>query len=238
MDSLVGFYIYAATFRLAIIAAGIVSIVLGYKLFVLGVMGGEKTRIDAQAGEIKLTLDNAGPGLGFALFGVLIIVVMLFQGNPELEEYKELVTVSRSNVETGQQSNESQPKTVSQPGTRETYRIRTRSGSGNEDVPIDQEWDKLGPNTTLSEAAEPLSNIARIWQQEKRTGQAVAMARLAVFYGVEKDKANYLALLGETLYENGDAQKAVIAMQKAAQRDPFYQAALARMQQRSEGKKE
>ncbi len=49
------------------------SIVLGYKLFVIGVMGGEKTRINAQAGPIKLTLANAGPGSVFALFGAFIM---------------------------------------------------------------------------------------------------------------------------------------------------------------------
>ena len=239
MNTVVGFYIYAAIFRLAIIAAGIVSIVLGYKLFVLGVMGGEKTRINAQAGPIKLTLANAGPGLGFSLFGVLIIAVMLVQGNPEFEEYKKLVTVSRPNVEAGQQSDESQPKTISQPETRETYRIRTRSGSGDEDVSTDQEWDKLDkPNITLSEAAEPFSKIARIWLQEQRTGEAVSMARLAERYGSEKNKLDYLALLGETLFENGEYQEAVNIMKTVADRDPLYSADLARMQERLRNKKD
>ncbi|CAK8724426.1 hypothetical protein KKHLCK_14130 [Candidatus Electrothrix laxa] len=237
MDSLVGFYIYALTFRLAIIAAGIVSIVLGYKLFVIGVMGEGRANVNAQAGPVKLTLDNAGPGLVFALFGAFIITVMLIQGNPEYlkEEYQNQTSDRPAKAETvtGKQSNVSQPK------TREPVSIiRTRSGSDNEDASTDQEWDKLDkPNITLSEAAEPLSNIARIWQQEKRTGEAVAMARLAARYSTEEDKLNHLALLGETLFENGDEQEAVSVMQTVADRDPLYRQELARMQERLEEKK-
>ncbi len=65
-----GFLIYAELFRLAVIAAGMVAVVLGYKLFVRGVTGSEGgSNVGAEAGPIKLTLANAGPGLGFALFG-------------------------------------------------------------------------------------------------------------------------------------------------------------------------
>jgi len=213
-----GFLIYAELFRLAVIAAGLITIRLGYKLFVRGVTGSKGgSNVGAEAGPIKLTLANAGPGLGFALFGAFIIAVMLFQGNPELlvEDIKKL---SASQSKKGD--------IVS--STKTKINIR---GEDNE-IATDQEWNKLTKNVTLSEAAEPLSNIARIWQQEKRIGEAVAMARLAAFYGAEKDKANYLALLGETLFENGDEQKAVSAMQKAADRDPLYRSALAHMQQR------
>ncbi|MCW5213309.1 hypothetical protein VU04_10420, partial [Desulfobulbus sp. TB] len=84
MDSLVGFYIYALMFRLAIIAAGIVSIVLGYKLFADGAVSEGGTDVNAQADRFKLILRNAAPGTIFAAFGAFIIAVMLFQGNPEL----------------------------------------------------------------------------------------------------------------------------------------------------------
>ena len=80
------FIIYLLLFRLAIITAGIVSIVLGFKLFSIGVFKNktEGTSVDAKIGEVNISLKNAAPGTVFALFGAIIIVVMLFQKPPEL----------------------------------------------------------------------------------------------------------------------------------------------------------
>jgi hypothetical protein len=232
MDHLVvvGFLVYAALFRLAIIATGVAAIVLGYKLFLRGVMGEGGTTVNAEAGPIKLTLANAAPGTVFAVFGAGIIITMLVQGSPELlmENVKQLNAPSPKTEEIAAH----QPS-VSGPKKGEISVIKIR-GENNDD----KEWSKLNENVTMSEAAEPLSSIARVWLQEKRTGEAVAMARLAAFYGSEKDKANYHALLGEAFFENGDKQNAVSTMQKAAERDPLYRAALARMQERSVDKKD
>ncbi|CAK8718446.1 MAG: hypothetical protein CDV28_10857 [Candidatus Electronema aureum] len=226
MDHLVvvGFLVYAALFRLAIIATGVAAIVLGYKLFLRGVMGEGGTNVNAEAGPIKLTLHNAGPGGVFALFGAGIIIVMLSQGSPELL-MKDMSQLTVSPPDMNQKPAHQQ---ASQPEKRDVSTALQIRGENNDD----KEWSKLNENVTMSEAAEPLSSIARVWLQEKRTGEAVAMARLAAFYGSEKDKANYHALLGEALFENGDKQNAVSAMQKAAERDPLYRAALARMQER------
>lgn len=239
MDHLVvvGFLIYAVLFRLAVIATGVAAIVLGYKLFLRGVMGEGGTNVNAEAGQIKLTLHNAGPGLGFALFGAIIIGVMIVQGSPPELLMKDEHLLKAAPSKTGEIA-ANQPS-ASEPQPRELVSTVLQIRGENKNISLDQEWDKLDrPNVTLSEAAEPLSKIARAWQQEKRTGEAVAMARLAAFYCAEKDKANYLALLGETLFENGDEQKAVTAMQKAADRDPLYRSALARMQERSVEKKD
>ena len=77
------FIIYAAIYRLGIIAAGFGCVFMGYRLFVLGVMPREGSDVDAQAGEIRLTLKNAAPGTCFAAFGVFMIITMIVQGNPE-----------------------------------------------------------------------------------------------------------------------------------------------------------
>ena len=236
-----GFLIYALFFRLAIIATGIVSIVLGYKLFAHGIKCRGETNVDVEAGEFKIRFDSIGSGALFALFGATIIVFMLSQGNPELLiENAQLVTKDVRQPDDSLPNMEKKKMAEQQPMKNEVIgTIQKKKIRGEHKLSTDQEWDKLDkPNVTLSEAAEPFSKIARIWQQEKRTGEAVAMARLAAFYGTGKNKANYLALLGETLLENGDEEKAVIAMQEAADRDPLYRSALAHMQQRSEGKKD
>jgi hypothetical protein len=55
VDPTTGFLVYAALFRLAIVGAGITAIVLGYQLFVRGVMPARGTDVEAQTGDLKLT---------------------------------------------------------------------------------------------------------------------------------------------------------------------------------------
>ena len=65
------FIVYLTLFRLAIIAAGVVSIVLGYRLFVRGVWPEAKTSrgtsIDAEVAGSRFTVKNAAPGTCFAV---------------------------------------------------------------------------------------------------------------------------------------------------------------------------
>ncbi len=75
------FLLYAAVFRLAIIATGTVCIVLGYHLFAARFQfSGERPKdatFDAKLPGLTVTLKNAAPGASFALFGVIVISVML-----------------------------------------------------------------------------------------------------------------------------------------------------------------
>jgi hypothetical protein len=92
-------------------------------------------------------------------------------------------------------------------------------------VALDQEWNTLDkPGMISAEAAVPLANIARAWQQEGRIDEALAMARLAYLYGPEIDKAMHLSLLAELLEVNGRTQDAANA-----------RAALEKMRQKGEG---
>lgn len=91
MDSVIPYVIYLSLFRLAIIATGIISIILGYRLFAMGVFpetygkhSGQDQSIEAEIGGTRLTVSNAAPGTVFAMFGVIIIAVMLITGGPEV----------------------------------------------------------------------------------------------------------------------------------------------------------
>ena len=84
MDLPLVFILYLTLFRLAIIAAGIISLVLGYRLFCRGVWPSEGVRQDGEREQTlteariigaRFTLKNAAPGTAFALFGVVIIVI-------------------------------------------------------------------------------------------------------------------------------------------------------------------
>lgn len=85
MDLSTSFLIYATLFRLAVIAAGVLIIVLGYRLFLQGLASKDETDAALEGGGFKLTLKNAAPGTSFALFGAVLISVMVIQGSPELD---------------------------------------------------------------------------------------------------------------------------------------------------------
>jgi hypothetical protein len=89
-DIVVPFIMYITLFRLAIVTAGIVSIVLGYRLFCQGVWpdngGSQGSTVDASFAGQSLSVKNAAPGTCFALFGVIIISVMLATSPPELSQ--------------------------------------------------------------------------------------------------------------------------------------------------------
>src|SRR3954468_14142388 len=88
MSIIAAFLIYLTLFRLTMIDAGVVSLILGYRLLRQGMLPSEGSRqgmaVDATIPGARFTLKNATPGTCFALFGVLLISVMVVKGSPEL----------------------------------------------------------------------------------------------------------------------------------------------------------
>ena len=85
MESNPYFLIYAAIFRISIILAGIVAIVLGYKLFCKGIWPKKderNTSAKIATGPFKFNVKNGAPGIFFAMFGAIIICAMLVNGIP------------------------------------------------------------------------------------------------------------------------------------------------------------
>jgi hypothetical protein len=85
--------IYLLIFRLSIVIVGVISIILGYRLFVKGVFPSsgnakDSSEFSAKVGEMNLTFRNAAPGTLFALFGAVLIVVMIVYAPPEFEMTK------------------------------------------------------------------------------------------------------------------------------------------------------
>jgi hypothetical protein len=80
---------YLIIFRVAIILVGGVSIVLGYKLFVKGILlsGNDNpaTSIEAKLGGYEISMKNAAPGTFFALFGSIVIGAMILSSPPEVK---------------------------------------------------------------------------------------------------------------------------------------------------------
>ena len=89
MDIETGYLLYAGLYRLAVIGAGVVSVVLGYRLFLKGISGepsadGSGTSAEAKTGTFSLSVKNAAPGTCFALFGAALIVAMVVEAAPSL----------------------------------------------------------------------------------------------------------------------------------------------------------
>ena len=78
--------VYLMSYRLSIIATGALSIYLGYRLFLSGLFpyAIEGTEFSAEILGNTFTLRHAAPGIFFALFGVIIISVMILRSPPEV----------------------------------------------------------------------------------------------------------------------------------------------------------
>jgi tetratricopeptide (TPR) repeat protein len=218
------FVLYAMTFRLAIIAAGIVSIVLGYRLFTIGTQTGgggpQGTTFDASLAGSKFALTNAAPGTFFALFGVILISVMLAQGNPQLN-LKDLSESEQGANATG----------VTLRGGE-----RAAQSAFAEAVQKGLEYDKnkdtanavASYEEALTLQATPMNQLAWDYLQQGKAEAALPLARLAV--QLCPNKAPFLDTLAEILLKQGERDEALKWMTKAAALDPAYQPKLTELQ--------
>lgn len=82
---LISGFIYLACYRIAVLAAGIICMILGYRLLLSGMPATDKgAAIDLETGDFKLKAANIAPGSCFAVFGVIIITVTLAGDKPEI----------------------------------------------------------------------------------------------------------------------------------------------------------
>ncbi len=214
------FLLYATVFRLAIIAAGTVCIVLGYRLFTTGMQTdretSRETTFDANVAGLVFALKNAAPGTFFALFGAVVISVMLVQGNPELT----LKTLSN------------EPHGASPPDSNVlTLRGGAPAGVGRFDGAVEKglAYDRNGDSANaiasyeeaMKTVATPMNQLAWDYLQQGKAEDALPLARLAV--QLCPGKATFLDTLAEILIKKGERDEALKWMAKAAALDPKYQ---------------
>lgn len=206
------FLIYVALYRLTVLTVGALSIYLGFRLFT---RTGEDQQGQSEAGmpenkawKVRFTLTYFWPGTFLALFGTGLIGVMLWQGAPQLtlEDIRE-TAVQDALVK---KDAEGQGNYILDIG-----RCAEHTLSPEAQERLNREWKNLKqPGLTLEEASVHLGHIARIWQQQGRMGEALAMAQLAYQYGPESSKAVNLSLYAELLEATGSMQEAVAAHQE------------------------
>jgi hypothetical protein len=80
------FFIYAIAFKVLVVAAGITFIVLGYRLYKNGIVGPDAkgATLKASIAKSEILLKNTGPGTFFAIFGAVLIGLLVFSSSPEL----------------------------------------------------------------------------------------------------------------------------------------------------------
>lgn len=202
--------LYLIVFRLAIITAGTVCIVLGYKLFVKGVFSDASggTGVEAGLGSLKLTMKNAAPGSVFAFFGVVVISIMLLQAPPGLEQENGKVKL-RGEDDAG-------PAAATEPGTGLETAVRELIES--------VETYHNGVQNLGRHLARFSNRQAWKYYEASRFDEGLPLADIGVKLA-PKD-ADHLDTLARLLFAKERYEEALHVMQRAANLDPKHEATL------------
>lgn len=174
--------------RLLIVAAGIASLTLGYRLFVKGVMAGvpvasdhtparsESSTINTSVLGVRFSISNAAPGTAFALFGAILILVMVIQSSPSVS----IETLHRAQSDNGASSPGTVDEKISMRGdARDALSQLTALAKEKE-----SNGDTAGAERSYREAvttvAEPMNDLAWLYLQSGRAKEAAGLATLAV----------------------------------------------------------
>lgn len=86
--------LYVLIWRLCVLACGIFTVYLGFRLFVSGLAAHEGS-LEAGIGGSNLKLGNIAPGTFFALFGAAIIATLVWRSPAEIVIPKEALQASQ-----------------------------------------------------------------------------------------------------------------------------------------------
>lgn len=212
------FILYVITFRLGIIAAGIIAIILGYRLFCKGVWP-DKTKQQTSAlldtGSFKFIIKNGSPGIFFALFGSIIISVMLMQSTPEL--IVESSDGRASKIIRGE-------KDI----VTEEMNILLLNEKG---VNYEEQGDYQNALNCYTEAVRmasiPINNLAWRLQERGKYESAIQLAKVAVLMEPEKD--DFLDTLIVSLCKNRQGNEALRIISEKKNISKELQARIARI---------
>jgi len=219
-------------FRLAIIAAGVVCIIIGYRLFCRGVWpdigSGKESDLMVESRDIRFTLKNAAPGTFFALFGVVIISIMLVSSVLEFEKSSEL----KSRKQAGE--------SISDTSLTESFILKTRSGEIQRlSVAIEnaEYFKNLNDTSNAISAYEEaiaiiavhINNLARLYFEQGKIDKALPLAQVAV--QLAPDNAKILDTHAEISYKIKNYSEALRFIEKASSLDSTYRSKLPRFRQ-------
>lgn len=230
MSTISAFILYLILFRLSIIVAGIISIILGYRLFCRSVpaegQSGDTTTVDATIGSSRFKLSNAAPGTCFALFGVIIISAMLLTGRPE-------ITFDLING-ASEKSGETKKMSLLMRG-EDGCSLRNAMNKGRE-LERRGEFDKAIQvyQEGLSQMALPMNYLAWLYHKKGENRKARPLARMATW--LLPDDANSLDTLAEIEFSNGAYREALVLIEKASGINPEFKEKLDRFRKAAQSR--
>ncbi len=218
MDIVSIFIIYILLFRLSIVSCGIISIVLGYKLFSQGILTdsnvNQSSNIDAKISGSHFMLRNVAPGTCFGMFGVLVIIAMFAQGSPQLtlKNLKNMGLISQSLDLRG-------PKRAGS-----TSSFQYDNGGKNMDALVMQglEFERKGDiesaigsyKKAVDLAAVPMNHLSWLYQKEGKDKQGLPLAQIAV--QLQPKNAEFLDTLAVIFCKIGKQEDALKIIKKAS----------------------
>lgn len=224
MDVTASFLIYAALYRLAVIAAGALAIWLGYRLFIRGVARGPAnaanptaagTDASAEMGGFKFTIGNAAPGTCFALFGAALIIAMAVEGSPE---YQRSVAAAPSGQAMAGPAGELRMKG---PGADSGIDVALAAADalaaqgGSADALSAYRDILSSPAASARQIAGAAAGVARIYLAQDRAGEALTLARLAV--QIDGADPRHLETLAAAARARNETDEAAAAALRAAE---------------------
>jgi hypothetical protein len=181
--------LYLLVCRTLIVSAGITSLVIGYKLLSRepgpeSPLVEDGTPAETKTSTIKtsilgarISITNAAPGTSFALFGVLLILIMVIQSSPSVS----IETLRKAQPESGgpQPQNTVEEKISMRGSGQDSISLLTASGKD-----LEAKGDTAGAERAYREAvttvAEPVNDLAWLYLGNGRVKDAVGLANLAV----------------------------------------------------------
>lgn len=223
MDVTTGFLIYAALYRLAIVAAGALAIWLGYRLFIRGVArsaaidptGAAGTDASAEIGGFRFTIGNAAPGTCFALFGAALIVAMTVAGSPALEH--------RTGAAFDAQTAAGPVSELRMKGSESDNSVAIALAAAAALVAQGSSGDALysyrrilsTPSASSQQIANAAAGVANVYLAQNRSGEALTLARFAV--QVHDSDPHNLDILAAAARAQNEAEEAAAAEMRAAE---------------------
>lgn len=192
------FLVYAIAYRLAVLAAGTLFMYFGYRLFTQGIIASEGAEVGGEHNGSKLWIRNVAPGTFFALFGTMLIGIMVWQGNPEMVldpgDGSSARTILRGPAQTSEDSADFDLQ-------------KALGGRHDADKQIAVFADQLGNSAqTLADARDPLLGLASAYLNQGRADESIALVRLV--YQYSGDDPQTLALMAHVEHARGDMKTA------------------------------
>ncbi|CAN2047570.1 Tetratricopeptide repeat protein [Candidatus Magnetomoraceae bacterium gMMP-13] len=215
MNTISAFIIYLTIFRLSIIAAGVISIAFGYRLFCKGILTEKGATVNAEVGTSKFALKNAAPGTCFALFGVIIISSMLIAGSPEMtmKLINSTPQIDQKNVNDDVKSEMSVQMRGSDGRLLAAFEKGKFYLSQNKKPEAISEYQKA-----VNLIANPINNLAWLYYDQGEIDKALPLAQVAV--QLSPDNANAFETLADILFKKKEVTNAVQILEKAAAINP------------------